>query len=122
MTTTTHPIVGHFADGRRLSPTTGRTLPLASPIDGASLGELAVADSAQVDAIVQRAHEAFQKWGRTPVKDRVQPLYRFKALVEKNLRPLAETVSRENGKTVDEAAAGILRGLEVVSMRVRCPR
>ena len=63
-----------------------RTLPLASPIDGSSFGELAVADAAQVDAIVQRAHAAFQTWGRTPVKDRVQPLYRFKALVEKNLR------------------------------------
>src|SRR4051812_40456055 len=106
--------VSSFAGGARLPVTSARTLPLASPIDGAVLGELAVADAAQVDAVVQRAHEAFQTWGRMPVKDRVQPLYRFKSLVEKNLQPLAEMVSRENGKTVEEGAAGIQRGLEVV--------
>ncbi len=114
-------LVGHFAGGQYNSPEDARTLPLTSPLDGFSLGSLAVADTAKVDAIVQRAHEAFQTWGRTPVKDRVQPLYRFKALVEKNLCALAEMVSRENGKTVEEGAAGIQRGLEVVEYACSVP-
>jgi len=119
--TASHHRVGHFANGHVLTPENPRTLPLASPVDGTSLGELAVADAAQVDAVVQQAHAAFQTWGRTPVKDRVQPLYRFKALVEKNLRPLAEMVARENGKTVDEGAAGIQRGLEIVEYACSVP-
>jgi len=121
MTAGSHPLVGHFSAGRILPSTRPRTLPLTSPVDGASLGELAVADAAQVDAVVQRAHDAFQTWSRTPVKDRVQPLYRFKALVEKNLQQLAEMVSRENGKTVDEGAAGLQRGLEVVEYACSVP-
>jgi malonate-semialdehyde dehydrogenase (acetylating)/methylmalonate-semialdehyde dehydrogenase len=110
-----------FAGGKRYANATGRTLPLFSPLDGASLGALVVADAAQMDAIVRTADDAFQSWSRTPVKERVQPLYRFKTLVEKNLCTLAETVSRENGKTVDEAAAGIQRGLEVVEYACALP-
>ena len=123
MSTTTSSLhrVGHFSNGHSLTPENTRTLPLASPVDGVSIGELTVADAPQVDAIVQRAHEAFQTWGRTPVKDRVQPLYRFKALVEKNVQRLAEVVSRENGKTIDEAAAGVQRGLEVVEYACSVP-
>jgi malonate-semialdehyde dehydrogenase (acetylating)/methylmalonate-semialdehyde dehydrogenase len=113
-------LIPHYS-GQRLAAKDTRTLPLASPVDGASLGALAVADAAQVDAIVQRAHVAFQTWGRLPVKDRVQPLYRFKALVEKNLRTVAEMVSRENGKNVEEAAAGVQRGLEVVEYACSVP-
>ena len=56
-----------------------------------------------------------------PVKERVQPLYHFKALVETNLSRLALSVSRENGKTPDEAAAGIQRGLEVVEYACALP-
>jgi malonate-semialdehyde dehydrogenase (acetylating)/methylmalonate-semialdehyde dehydrogenase len=118
---TTTPLIGHFHSGAVQRPDSARTLPLASPIDGASLGALAVADAAQVDTIVQRAHTAFTSWGRVPVKERVQPLYRFKTLLEKNLRPVAEMVSRENGKTVDEAAAGLQRGLEVVEYACSVP-
>lgn len=113
--------VGHFAGGSVVASKSARTIPLTSPVDGASLGEVAVADSAQVDAIVQRAREAFAAWSRTPVKDRVQPLYRFKSLLEKNLPALAELVSRENGKTVDEAAAGVQRGLEIVEYACSVP-
>ncbi len=113
-------LVGHFC-GAPLSGAPARTLPLSSPIDGSKLGELAVADAEQVDLIVQKAHAAFQSWGRTPVKDRVQPLYRFKALVEIHLQRLAEMVSKENGKLVAEAAAGIERGLEVVEYACALP-
>jgi malonate-semialdehyde dehydrogenase (acetylating)/methylmalonate-semialdehyde dehydrogenase len=114
-------LTSHFAAGRRTTSASSRTLPLASPVDGASLGSLAVADAAQVDAVVRGAHAAFEAWSRTPVKERVQPLYRFKALVEKNLAAIAATVSRENGKTPDEAAAGVQRGLEVVEYACSVP-
>ncbi len=113
--------IGHFSNGAAIHSAGGKTLALTSPVDGSDLGVLEIADSKCVDSIVQQAHAAFQTWGRTPVKDRVQPLYRFKALVEKNLRTIAEMVSSENGKTVDEAAAGILRGLEVVEYACSIP-
>jgi malonate-semialdehyde dehydrogenase (acetylating)/methylmalonate-semialdehyde dehydrogenase len=115
------PSIGHYTVGAPLCPDSARTRPIISPVDGAPLGLLAIADAAQVDSIAQRAHAAFQAWGRTPVKERVQPLFRFKHLVEQNLTRLAATASHESGKTLDEAAAGIQRGLEVVEYACAAP-
>lgn len=98
-----------------------KTLEVISPLTGSLLGNIAVADAPAVDAAVQRAAEAFQTWGLTPVKERVQPLFRFKQLVEKNLRELSELVTAENGKTVEESEAGIRKGLEVVEFAAAIP-
>jgi len=80
-----------------------------------------LADAAVVDAAVASAAEAFAKWSRVPVKDRVQVLYKFKEVATRRLPELAACVSRENGKTEEEAAAGVLRGLEVVEFACGLP-
>lgn len=98
-----------------------RTLPVQSPLDGSQLGEIQVSEFRQVDAAVSRARVAFAAWREVPVKERVQPLFRFKQLVEQNIDDLATLVSRENGKTVAEAAAGIAKGLEVVEFATSLP-
>lgn len=98
-----------------------RTIEVISPLDGAAIGSVQVAGAAAVDEAVQRAANAFQSWGVTPVKERVQPLFRFKQLVETNIRELSELVSAENGKTPPEAEAGIRKGLEVVEYATALP-
>ena len=87
-----------------------RTIAVTSPVDGSSLGEVAVADDAAVDAAVTRAAAAFETWGETPAKERVQPLYRFKQLVEDNIAELSALVTAENGKPLGESEAGIRMG------------
>ncbi len=116
--------IPHFVAGQRRSfPGDAPTpvLPVISPLDGATLGGVSPASAAVVDEVVAAAAAAFRSWSQTPIKDRVQPLYRFKHLVEQRLPELAAEVSRENGKTLDEAAAGIQRGLEVVEYACALP-
>ena len=92
-----------------------------SPVDGSCLGEIALADAEAVNKTVQKAKASFPAWAGTPVKDRAQIFFRFKTLVERDLARLAESVHRENGKTIAEAAAGIQRGLEVVEYATALP-
>ncbi len=94
---------------------------VVSPLDGSSLGNIAVAGAQQVDEAVERARLAFVDWGRTPVKERVQPLFRFKQLAEQQIGDLSELVSAENGKTIAESEAGIRKGLEVVEFATSFP-
>lgn len=75
-----------------------------------------------VDSAVSRAARAFESWGKMPVKERVQPLFRFKQLVEQDIRRLSELVTAENGKTVAESEAGIRKGLEVVEFATALPQ
>jgi malonate-semialdehyde dehydrogenase (acetylating)/methylmalonate-semialdehyde dehydrogenase len=110
----------HWIAGQPSSAGAG-TLSLRSPVDGAALGQLPLADASVVDAAVRSAAEAFAAWSKVPVKDRVQVLYKFKEIAQRRLPELAACVSRENGKTEDEAAAGVLRGLEVVEFACGLP-
>ena len=114
-------IIPHFIAGRRVAAARTRALAVVSPLDGEPLGEVHPADAKAVDEIVQQAARAFTLWSQVPIKERVQPLFRLKQLVETRLGDLAATITRENGKTLEEAAAGIQRGLEVVEFACALP-
>ena len=113
--------IPHHLGGNPVTTRTDATLPVESPLDGAPLGRLGLASSTTVDQAVQQAQRAYENWSHLPSKERVQPLYRFKQLAETHLDDLAETVSRENGKTHAEAKAGLCKGLEVVEFACSLP-
>ncbi len=112
----------HYLHGTRVEAGSRSLNPLTSPVDGAPLGSVTVADAAVVVQAVQSAQKAFQSWSLVPVKDRVQVLYKFKALVEQNIGDLAKQVTAENGKTTAESAAGIARGIEIVEYAASLPQ
>jgi malonate-semialdehyde dehydrogenase (acetylating) / methylmalonate-semialdehyde dehydrogenase len=98
-----------------------KTIEIISPVDGSNLGSVEKTSPEGIDAAVKRAAEAFKTWGSTPVKERVQPLFRFKQLVEDNIAELSASVTAENGKTFGESEAGIRKGLEVLEYAVALP-
>ncbi len=98
-----------------------QTIEVTSPVDGRSLGSIEAQGPDAIDQAVARSQKAFETWGQTPVKDRVQPLFRFKQLVEDHIQELSNLVSSENGKTPAEAEAGIRKGLEVVEYATALP-
>ncbi len=78
--------------------------------------------SKQVDHAVSIATEAFKSWSTTPVKERVQILFRFKTLLEKNIQELSELIHLENGKTIAESRAEIDKGIEVLEFATSFPQ
>jgi malonate-semialdehyde dehydrogenase (acetylating) / methylmalonate-semialdehyde dehydrogenase len=98
-----------------------KTIEVISPVDGSSLGSVTETSPEGVDAAVQKATRAFESWGSTPVKERVQPLFRFKQLVEDHIDELSAMVTAENGKTHGESKAGIQKGLEVLEYAIALP-
>ena len=119
----TSSIASHHIGGQRVTDASARALaPLHSPVDGSPLGVVHAADKTLVDSAVHAAQKAFKSWSLVPVKDRVQVLYKFKTLVEKNIGDLAKQVTAENGKTPAESAAGIQRGIEIVEFAASLPQ
>jgi malonate-semialdehyde dehydrogenase (acetylating) / methylmalonate-semialdehyde dehydrogenase len=92
----------------------GARIEVFSPYNGRLLGSVPDSGPAQVDDIVRGAVQAARTWGLTPIKQRTLPLFRFRELLLSELEPLALSASRECGKTLDEAKAGILKGVEVI--------
>jgi malonate-semialdehyde dehydrogenase (acetylating)/methylmalonate-semialdehyde dehydrogenase len=100
----------------------GRTMgPVMNPATGETIAEVPYATAADVDRAVRAAHEAFLKWRDVPVVDRVQVLYRFKALLDKHADDIAATLTRENGKTTDDARAEVRRMIQMVEVSCGMP-
>jgi malonate-semialdehyde dehydrogenase (acetylating)/methylmalonate-semialdehyde dehydrogenase len=113
--------VSYYIDGAWEKPE-GRTMqPVTNPATGETIAEVPYATEADIDRAVRSAHQAFLKWRDVPVVDRVQVLYRFKTLLDKHADEIAATLTRENGKTADDAKAEVRRMIQMVEVACGMP-
>ncbi len=100
----------------------GRTsMPVTNPATGEVIANVGYADAADADRVVQAAHAAFLRWRDVPVVDRVQALYRYKALLDANHNELARVLTRENGKTAEDARMEVRRAIQMVEFACGMP-
>ena len=74
------------------------SLDVISPLDGSLLSTVPMSTTHDLNAAVDAAAKAFPAWSKTPIKERVQVFFKYKTLLEKHLKELAELCSEENGK------------------------
>ena len=122
MTTIDQKLTGHFIGGEEYAPIAEEAIDVFSSIDGSSIGAVPSASPETVNRAVSIAAEAFKSWSTTPVKERVQVLFRFKTLLEQNIIELSELIHRENGKTLAEGRAEIEKGIEVLEFASSFPQ
>src|SRR6266850_1402557 len=94
---------------------------VSNPATAELLARTPLSTSAEVDAAVQAAADAFPGWRRTPPGERVQYLFKLKNLLEENIDELARLITLENGKTFAEAKAELRRGIENVEVACGIP-
>ena len=100
----------------------GRTMgTVTNPATGAVLAEVPYANACDVDTAVRTAHAAFLKWREVPVVDRVQVLYRYKALLDKHANELAAILTSENGKTTEDSRMEVRRMIQMVEVACGMP-
>ena len=93
--------------------TSVKSADVISPWTGEVIGRVAMSSKTEVATAVEAASAAFPAWRATPIKERSAKLFKFRELVLGKLDFLANVAALEAGKTVAEARAGILKGLEV---------
>jgi len=91
------------------------------PATGRVLAVVRHSTADDVDAAVRAAAAAFPAWADTPVPDRAEVMFRYKALLESHTEELAALVTAENGKTLVEARGEVRRGIEVVALACGAP-
>ncbi len=85
-----------------------------NPSTGEVIARVPMCGVAEVDAAVTAAQVAFRGWSETPATRRASLMFSFRSLLEAHFEELARLVTRENGKTLEEARGDVRRGLEVV--------
>jgi malonate-semialdehyde dehydrogenase (acetylating)/methylmalonate-semialdehyde dehydrogenase len=117
-----YPTLQNYINGQFVNASSARKLAVISPIDGNHLSDVPMSTAKDLDAAVKAAKLAFPGWSRTPIKERVQVFFRYKYLLEQNLKELAELVQEENGKTYGEAAAEIEKCIELTEFATSLPQ
>ncbi|MFT5144484.1 MAG: malonate-semialdehyde dehydrogenase (acetylating)/methylmalonate-semialdehyde dehydrogenase [Rhodothermales bacterium] len=115
-------VLSNIIGGQEVQSTTDRFLPVIAPGVGKVIIDVPLSRASELDAAVKAAAAAQPAWAAIPMKDRVQVLYRFKALIERDLERLCEVVTLENGKTMAESRGSVLRAVECVEFGVSLPQ
>jgi malonate-semialdehyde dehydrogenase (acetylating)/methylmalonate-semialdehyde dehydrogenase len=116
-----YPDARHYIGGRFV---TGgpRFLDVHNPADGSTIARVPMGDAGTVDAAVAAARQAFPDWSRTPIKERVQVFFRYKALLHQHLSELTDLITEEHGKVRPEAEAEILKAIELTEFACSLPQ
>ena len=93
----------NFIDGAWSASSAEQTLNVLNPASAQVLAEVPLSPAADVNKAVDCAARAFVEWRRTPVGDRIQPLFKLKSLLEANRDALARAITDECGKTLAES-------------------
>ena len=93
-------------DGRWVESNAAEWQDVVNPATGEVLAKVPLTDAAEVSGAIEVAAAAYPDWRRTPPEDRIQPLFKLKALLEEHINDLARIITQENGKTLTEAERG----------------
>lgn len=117
-----YPAIQNYINGQFVDSASTRTLQVVSPVDGSLLSTVPLSTNKDLDQAVKAAKAAFPAWSKTPIKERVQVFFRYKYLLEKHLKELAELCSEENGKTYGESVAEIEKCIELTEFATSLPQ
>ncbi|NVE95886.1 CoA-acylating methylmalonate-semialdehyde dehydrogenase [Altererythrobacter lutimaris] len=113
--------IEHFlASGIASSGT--RTHQVWNPSTGEVQAEVTLGDAALLERAVEAAKKVQPEWAATNPQKRARVMFKFKELIEANMQQLAELLSSEHGKVVDDAKGDVQRGLEVIEYACGIPQ
>ncbi|HAB01563.1 MAG TPA: methylmalonate-semialdehyde dehydrogenase (CoA acylating) [Pseudomonas sp.] len=113
-------IVQHLIHGELVS-NGERTADVFNPSTGQAVRKVELASRATVQAAIDSAKAAFPAWRNTPPAKRAQVMFRFKQLLEQNEARISQMISEEHGKTLEDAAGELKRGIENVEFACAAP-
>jgi malonate-semialdehyde dehydrogenase (acetylating)/methylmalonate-semialdehyde dehydrogenase len=111
----------NFVGGQWESSDAAESVAVKNPATGDVIATAPMSGAADVGKAVAAASAAWQLWRRVPPGDRIQPLFKLKALMDAQLTDLARTITAECGKTLVEAEAEIKRAIENVEVASGIP-
>jgi malonate-semialdehyde dehydrogenase (acetylating)/methylmalonate-semialdehyde dehydrogenase len=91
------------------------------PATGEKIAEVVLSSKEDFKDAIESSKLSQNKWANTTPLKRSRILSSYKTLIEKNIDELSEIVSREHGKTLEDAKGSVTRGLEVVEFACGIP-
>ena len=88
----------NYINGKFVRPATKYYLDVTSPHDGTTIGKVAMSTAPDIESAVKCAKDAYEKWKKYTVKERVKFILKLRQIIEENEDELAELIMLEHGK------------------------
>ena len=119
---TTPQAIHHFIQGARAPGTSARQQDVFNPATGQVTGQVALANTADVNAAVASAQAAFPAWADTPPIRRARVMFKFLELLNIHKDDLARAITAEHGKVFTDAQGEVTRGIDIVEFACGIPQ
>jgi len=101
-------------NGEMMQSTSQNWIDVTDPATQDVIASVPCATEQEVEQAVASAQLAFETWKEVPVSDRARLMLRYQALLKDHHDELATILSKETGKTFEDAKGDVWRGIEVV--------
>ena len=113
MATTGTATCRNYIDGEWVDAASGDTFDSTSPATGERIGTFPRSGAADVERAVAAAKRAFAEWRLVPAPRRGELLFRFGSLLVDHKEELAQLMTREMGKVLDEARGDVQEAIDM---------
>jgi acyl-CoA reductase-like NAD-dependent aldehyde dehydrogenase len=104
----------NYIDGKWVKSRTGKAFENRNPANDDDLvGLFQDSDASDVDAAVDAASKAYEKWRLVPAPLRAEYLYRVGDILKRRKEEMAREMTREMGKVVDETKGDIQEAIDM---------
>lgn len=111
----------HYINGKHVKGTSGRFSDVFNPATGEVQAKCPLATVEELNQAVADAAVAQEKWAAVNPQRRARVLMEFVRLINRDMDKLAESISREHGKTIPDAKGDVQRGMEVIEFCIGAP-
>jgi malonate-semialdehyde dehydrogenase (acetylating) / methylmalonate-semialdehyde dehydrogenase len=109
-------------NGKSVESVTSRYASVFNPALGVEASQAPMSTAADVATAVAAAKKAFEGWSATPSVRRARVMFELRQLIDKHMNELADLVTAEHGKVLDDARGSVTRGMEVVEFAAGIPQ
>lgn len=113
--------VKNYVNGAWVESSSGRDEEVYNPATGEVIAYVPISSKEELGAAVEAAAAAFQAWKRVAVPRRARYFFQYQQLLVKHWHELAELITLENGKSLEEAQGEVQRGIECVEFAAGIP-
>lgn len=103
----------NYVNGEWQEAANSNFTPVLNPATGAQLAEVQMSTAADVDQAVRAAKAAQKKWAKVPAPKRADYLYEIGRLMKADKERLAQVLTKEMGKVIEEARGEVQEGIDM---------
>jgi malonate-semialdehyde dehydrogenase (acetylating)/methylmalonate-semialdehyde dehydrogenase len=106
--------VAQLINGEFVTSSSTQFITVQNPASNTDISQIPVSTKADIELAIKSAQNAFVTWKKVPVSERARVMLRYQHLLKEEHDEIAIILSKETGKTFEDAKGDVWRGIEVV--------